>query len=106
MNSKNILENFSISDFTKAVFQMYDEERSEVELKCTADMMKVIIDRFGEEVETQKIDEDHFVVKVRVSLSPNFFGWLFGFGGKIELAFPPEAVEKYKERVENVLSKF
>ena len=99
-------ESFNISDFTKAVFQMYDEERSEVELKCTADMMKVIIDRFGEEVETQKIDEDHFVVKVRVSLSPNFFGWLFGFGGKIELTFPPSAVEKYKERVENVLNNF
>ena len=97
-------ENFSISDFTKAVFQMYDEERSEVELKCTADMMKVIIDRFGEEIETQKIDEEHFVVRVRVSLSPNFFGWLFGFGGKIELTFPPEAVERYKEMITTTIS--
>ena len=90
-------DDFSISDFTKAVFQMYDEERSEVELKCTADMMKVIIDRFGEEVETHIVDEDHFKVNVRVSLSPNFFGWLFGFGGKIELTFPPAAVERYKD---------
>lgn len=90
-------DNFSISDFTKTVFQMYDEERSEVELKCTADMMKVIIDRFGEDVETEIIDEQHFKVKLQVSLSPNFYGWLFGFGGKIELVFPPEAIEKYKE---------
>ena len=67
-------------------------------------MMKVIIDRFGEEVETQKIDEDHFVVKVRVSLIPNFFGWLFGFGGKIELTFPPAAVERYKEMITNTIN--
>lgn len=90
-------DSFSISDFTKAVFQMYDEERSEVELKCTADMMKVIIDRFGEEVETHIVDENHFKVNVRVSLSPNFFGWLFSFGGKIELTFPPAAVDRYKD---------
>lgn len=99
-------DNFSISDFTKAVFQMYDEERSEVELKCTADMMKVIIDRFGEEIETHIVDEDHFKVNVWVSLSPNFFGWLFGFGGKIELTFPPSAIERYKEMIESVLNNF
>ena len=97
-------ENFSISDFTKAVFQMYDEERAEVELKCTADMMKVIIDRFGEEVETQKIDEDHFVVRVRVSLSPNFFGWLFGLGDKIKLIWPQWVVDKYINILNSELS--
>lgn len=97
-------DNFNISDFTKAVFQMYDEERAVVELKCTADMMKVIIDRFGEDIETQIIDEDHFKVNVRVSLSPNFYGWLFGFGGKIKLLSPDYAVNDYVYRLTTALS--
>ena len=95
-------DNFSISDFTKAVFQMYDEERSEVELKCTADMMKVIIDRFGENIESQIIDEDHFKVTVRVSLSPNFYGWIFGFGGKIEIISPVNVINKYKAMAKEI----
>lgn len=99
-------DNFNISDFTKAVFQMYDEERSEVELKCTADMMKVIIDRFGEEVETQIIDVEHFKVNVRVSLSPNFYGWLFSFGGKIELTFPPAAIERYQSLLLTIMDNY
>ena len=96
-------ESFSISDFTKAVFQMYDEERAVAELKCTADMMKVIIDRFGEDVKTEAVDENHFVATVEVSLSPNFYGWLFGFGEKIQLVSPRWVVEKYRNMLEKEL---
>ena len=96
-------ESFSISDFTKAVFQMYDEERAVAELKCTADMMKVIIDRFGEEVRTEIVDDEHFKAVVEVSLSPNFYGWLFGFGEKIQLVSPQWVVEKYRNMLEKEL---
>ena len=97
-------DNFNISDFTKAVFQMYDEERAVVELKCTADMMKIIIDRFGEDIETTNIDEEHFRVTVRVSLSPNFYGWLFGFGGKIKLLSPDYVVNDYVHRLTSAIT--
>ena len=96
-------ESFSISDFTKAVFQMYDEERAVAELKCTADMMKVIIDRFGEDVRTEIVDDEHFKAVVEVSLSPNFYGWLFGFGEKIQLVSPQWVVEKYRNMLEKEL---
>jgi len=97
-------DNFNISDFTKAVFQMYDEERAVVELKCTSDMMKIIIDRFGEDIETTTIDEEHFKVTVRVSLSPNFFGWIFGFGEKIQIISPQSVVFKYINLLNNTLN--
>ena len=96
-------ESFNISEFTKAVFQMYDEHRTVVELKCTADMMKVIIDRFGEEVNTEIVDDEHFKATVEVSLSPNFFGWLFGFGDKIKLLKPQWVVERYREMLKKEL---
>lgn len=95
---------FDISEFTKTVFQMYDTERITATLKCTADMMKILIDRFGEDVRTEVIDEDTFSATVDVSLSPNFYGWLFGLGGKIELLSPPTAVEKYTEILSSIIS--
>ncbi len=94
---------FDISDYTKTVFQMYDAQRATVELECTADMMKVIIDRFGEDVKTQAADSGHFAATVEVSLSPNFYGWLFGFGEKIKLTGPQWVAERYKEMLEKEL---
>lgn len=90
-------DNFDISDFTKTAFQMYNGEITFVELKCTADMMKIIIDGFGEEVQTQIIDDEHFKVTVKVSLSPNFYGWLFKFSEKIQLLSPKSVINKYQE---------
>lgn len=90
---------FNISDYVRKVFQMYDAEHEIVQLKCTADMMKVIIDRFGEDVDTRKVDKGHFIATTEVSLSPNFYGWLFGFGEKIRLVWPESVVEEYKKRL-------
>lgn len=90
-------KDFNISDYFKTVFQMYDQRRRTVELKCTVDMMKIIIDRFGHEVKTRVLDSEHFKAVVTVALSPNFFGWLFGFGGKIKIIAPQNVKEQYIE---------
>jgi tetrahydromethanopterin S-methyltransferase subunit E len=54
-----------------------------------------IIDRFGEEVETNIVDKEHFSVKNTVSLSGIFFGWIVSFGGKMKLTAPDYAVERF-----------
>lgn len=89
-------EGFNISEYTRKVFQMYDEERVVVHLLCENEMMKVIIDRFGDGVHTEIRDNGHFEVTTEVSLSPNFFGWLFGFGSKIRLLGPEYAADRYR----------
>ena len=60
-------------------------------------MMKVIIDRFDDDVPTKVVDENHFIATVEVALSPNFYGWLFGFGNKIRLVGPDYVVEEYRK---------
>ncbi len=97
---------FNISEYIKTVFQMYDAKHETVQLKCTVDMMKVIIDRFDDDVSTKVVDENHFIATVEVALSPNFYGWLFGFGNKIKLMGPENVVEEYrrllKEEIDNI----
>ena len=89
-------EDFNVAEYVRKVFQMYDAKRETVQLKCTADMMKVIVDRFGEDVPTTAVDENHFTVTAEVALSPNFYGWLFGFGNKIRLIAPDYVVDEYR----------
>lgn len=94
---------FNVSDYIKKVFQMYDAKHETVQLKCTRDMMKVIIDRFDDDVPTKVVDENHFVATVEVALSPNFYGWLFGFGDKIRLIGPDNVVKEYRELLKKEL---
>ena len=43
-------------------------------------IMKSVIDRFGEDVDTKRSAIGYFVARVRVPASPTFFAWLFPLG--------------------------
>ena len=80
-------------------FRMFAGDDIEVVLECRDDMMKYIIDEFGEEVETRKVTEDTFRAKVIVADSPTFYGWIFSFEGKIRIVEPEEIRDKYRSMV-------
>jgi len=88
---------YSIEDYSTQIFEMFEGERTRVRLECKNELMKYVIDRFGQDVETKFKDEDHFVATVKVSLSPNFYAWVFRFAGGMKILSPKRAVEKIKE---------
>lgn len=90
-------KSFRVEEYAKSVFSMYDEETRTVTLKCENSLMKSIIDRFGTKVKTSVAGEKHFTAEVEVSVSPTFFGWLVGFGGKMRIAAPDDVRKKYVE---------
>jgi len=88
-------DSFDPSTYTRGVFQMYDGAEQDVTLKCENALMKNIIDRFGEDVDTSVVDIEHFSARVRVSASPTFYGWVFGFAGKMEITAPINVADEY-----------
>lgn len=84
---------------------MYDGSHIVVELKCDNSLMKTMIDRFGEDVSTKPYSLTEFKAIIEVSASPTFFGWVFGFGGKISILSPNDIKETYKEQVKQVLDR-
>lgn len=87
---------FDIAEYTKRVFQMFDGDNTIIELQCDNTLMQTIIDRFGENVETTFFDANSFKAVVEISASPTFYGWVFGFMGKIKILSPNDVVLKYK----------
>ncbi len=90
---------FDLCEFSRSVFQMYKGKEVIVELQCRNDLMKTMIDKFGEDVETAILDDEHFKVTASVSLSPTFYGWVFEFGGDIRILSPIEAKDAYYNMV-------
>lgn len=58
--------------------------------------MRNIIDRFGEDVDTEPVDENHFRAVVDVAPSPPFFAWVFTFGGSIRMEVPSDVLAGMK----------
>lgn len=78
-------KDFDLGEFTKSVFFMYDGDKVMVDLRCDNSLMKTVVDRFGEDITTLAYDMTSFRVITEVSASPTFFGWVFGFGGKVQI---------------------
>ncbi len=91
---------FDVAEYTKQVFFMYDGEQVEVDLRCDNSLMKTMIDRFGEDVTTLAYDMESFRLLTTVSASPTFYGWVFGFGGKVQILAPEKVKEEYKQMIQ------
>ncbi|HAB95190.1 MAG TPA: WYL domain-containing protein [Lachnospiraceae bacterium] len=92
-------ENFCTEEYVQHQFRMFAGEEVDVVLECRNDMMRYIVDQFGEDVETWKSSEDTFYAKVNVADSPTFYGWVFPFEGKIRISAPDRIRDKYQAMV-------
>ncbi|MBR3246839.1 MAG: WYL domain-containing protein [Clostridiales bacterium] len=86
-------EGFNVSLYAHKIFEMYDGEEVRVKLECRNELMKYVIDRFGDGVETEPSNGETFICYADVCLSPTFYGWVFGFGGDIRILEPEKATE-------------
>ena len=83
----------------KKVFSMFSGEKVLEDLRCDNSLMKTMVDRFGEDVTTLAYDMTSFRVQTEVSASPTFFGWVFGFNGKVQILAPESVKEQYKQMI-------
>jgi hypothetical protein len=69
-------------------------------------MVGVVLDRFGQDLILIPDGEDHFTVTLPVVVSPQFFGWLFGLDGGVELIRPASAVAQYRAHLARQLERY
>lgn len=86
---------FSASEYATQTFDMFAGPECEMTLLCKNELMRVIVDRFGEDVQTGIADEQHFSATVQVAASPTLCAWLLQFGGDISILSPVHAADAY-----------
>ena len=57
---------FKVSNYSDSIFGMYSGSEAEVELECHNDLMKYIIDRFGEKIKVRPTENGTFLTTVTV----------------------------------------
>ena len=96
-------KDFNVSVYAHKIFEMYDGEEVRVKLECRNELMKYVVDRIGEDVETEPSNGESFICYADVRLSPTFYGWVFGFKGDIKILEPKEAVAEIRKMAEEVM---
>ena len=84
-----------LARYAKSVFGMYGGELRYVGLRFASSLAGAVADRFGADVLLARDGADAFRVTVPVAVSPQFFGWLAGFGSRAQLLSPPDVAQSY-----------
>ena len=96
-------EQFIIADYVKTSIEMYDGKEQQVELICDNELMKSVIDRFGEAIKTEIISDRKFKATVTVAASRTFYAWAFRFAGQMQIASPAQMKLEYMEMARKIL---
>ena len=97
-----------LKDYIQRTFSMFSGETERVKIQFTNDLLDTIVDRFGTEDFTfyKQVDENHFVVSTKVSISNQFFGWICGFKKKAVIIEPKEVVDNFVEFLKDIQEKY
>lgn len=89
-------EKTDFASYEKRVFSMFGGEEVYVTMRFANRLVGVVYDRFGMDSILQRDGDEHFKVTVPVDVSPQFFGWLFGFGAEAQVLEPPQVRDQMR----------
>lgn len=93
---------FDMALYSKRTFGMYGGDAVYVQIQADASLAGVVFDRFGTDVPVRS-EGDTFIFSVKVTVSPTFFSWVLGFGGKMKILSPSEVASAVADLAQEVL---
>ena len=99
------VKGFDLAAYATRVFGMFGGEETDIRLRVHRSMAGAFIDRFGKETFMAADGEEYFTVRLRVALSPVFFGWLFQFGELCEVLSPQSLKDALVEHTERFMAR-
>ena len=100
---KQEFRDFDLPAYLKKLFGMYGGPEVRVTLRCANELRDAMLERFGREpVLFPEEDGKHFHFDVPVFVSDQFYGWVCGFGGKVEITAPDSVRAELHDKVQAI----
>lgn len=96
------IKSFDGAEYTKKIFSMYGGEEFEVTMLVNNELVGVIADRFGDDIFIVKENDNQFRFSAKISISSQFYAWVFGLGGGVKILSPQRVVDGFKEHLNSV----
>ena len=72
-------------------------------LTCDNEIMKNVIDKFGENIQTERVSDEQFKATVDVCTSKTFYAWCFRFAGQMKILSPEAVRLEYIDMAKKIL---
>ena len=106
-NGQEQFKQFDLAKYSKMNFGMFAGEPVRVKLAFKNDLVGIFLDRFGRDITIRPSTREGWSeTHVDVSMSDQFLGWIFALGTDVKILGPEEAVEKFKEELQNLLKNY
>ena len=92
---KTIMLRDEVAAYTEQAFKMFGGQIEDIHLEFDRSLIGSVLDKFGENTKIHQSDEGKFIAKVKVRISPTFWGWLFQFCGLMKIIAPTYVAEQY-----------
>ena len=99
---KEFFRTFDLPAYLRKHFNMFGGTEYRVTLRCTSDLEPVMRERFGREPVFCPEEDGYFHFDVPICVSQQFFGWVCGFGGKVEVTAPAAVRAQLHEMVQSL----
>lgn len=94
---------FDSADYASKLFNMFSGEPKPIELICNNDVLDPILDRFGENVRIQKVDDEHFLIRTNAVVSQGLVSWILGFGDRIKARTPNDLIYDVTKKAQEIV---
>lgn len=83
-----VFDAIDLEEFANRTFGLSFKRYCDVTLNAHISLVDAVIDRFGMNVEFKPVSKEVFTFTVPVAVSPEFFGWVISFGGRMKIVSP------------------
>lgn len=98
----NYKDNFDIADYAAKSFQMHAGSLTEITLRCKAEIIEQVVDRFSDKIFIFKNEDGWFSFNTKVHLSEGLVSWILQFGDSIKVESPSALSEMIIQRIEAI----
>lgn len=85
-----------LPELTQQTFKMFAGNTEVVTLEFEEQLIGCVFDQFGEDARITRKEDGTCRARVKVQISPTFFGWLFQFGSGMKLTQPQRVVQQVR----------
>ena len=103
-NGKGLFKEINMAEYSRKNFGMFHGEEETVSLLVHGSLIGVMIDRYGKDLMIVPAEDDWVRIHIKVAISNQFFGWIFGLGKGVRIVGPKRVKDKMKEQL-SILSK-
>lgn len=97
-----LFSQIDMAKYTQGMFGMFGGKGIEVEIQFANSLIGVVIDRFGGDITIFNVTEKYFSVKIEAVPSPQFIGWIIGFGTEVQVIEPKFLRKEIAEHLQEI----